>query len=138
MATKRIRNVSQRALAGILTVWLSGFLLLLCCEPVAAAVAGIDSCPFPKVTTDCDKGGGKQHSITRPSNCCETSCFFPAIYDQARKIEPAQKIAQTTLVATVDIVTPGLAVKIFSPPVSYSSFVPNRKKVFIRNRVLRI
>lgn len=90
----KFSKLSHKALAGSMSIWLSGIVFLFCCEMPGAA-AEKEFCPLTKVSEHCDKAEKKNapSGIARANgergfDCCG---FLPAIFDKSRKIEPAQK-----------------------------------------------
>src|SRR5688500_5529333 len=90
---------TRKATAGLLAVWLSGFVLLFCCGAMKAR-AGTESCPLAKAKSHCDKTNKAEPNAPVFSadsglrfDCCG---FLPAVFDKARKIEKNQLAANVT------------------------------------------
>jgi len=134
------RHNAKRIFTAALVFWLSGIVVLFCCDmPANAAVAEIESCPLAKkahcaktVETD------SEHSFEgqpRTFDCC----VFPAkIFDKARKLEKSPE--SMAIAETIEIAAPKFFVvgKIFKSPEFYQSFVRNRGSTHLRNCVFRI
>ena len=90
-SAKQIKKYLHRSLAGVMAVWLSGVVFLLCCQTTAAAMPDGDSCPMAKMSSHCDKM--KQQNADSavfeapPVNCLNCG-FLPVVFDKTRKIEP--------------------------------------------------
>jgi len=140
---RQFRKNSRRAVAAVMSIWLSGVVFLFFCYmPMAVSASG--HCPLSKPASGhCDKGplttGNSERALDstpRVLGCCG---FMPAVFDKVRKIErqtqvsqPAQRPAITRL--SFEPILPS------SPGTSelYSSFSPLQNKSFIKNRVFRI
>lgn len=138
-----IRHI-QRPLAGLLSLWLSGLVLLVGCQ-ASMASAVPESCPMARkarMSHHCPKSAPEdpaRESITRSAPMFECCAFLPLIFDKARKVEPIQKIAFNKVVDR-----PGVA----APPVSkpgrgwqtgmYRARISDHQGTFIKNRILRI
>jgi len=142
MKTNLLQQNTKRVVAGLLAIWLSGAVFLLCCETSKAEVSIVESCPLKKAS-HCDKKstdetvpqfaslGAENHTI----DCCR----FPSqTFDKARKLETHQQPAQVP--ANVKVPTPKFASFKTKPesPSFYQSFVRNRGSTHLRNRVFRI
>lgn len=135
------QHKTKRILAAALVVWMSGIVVLFCCEmPTAnAADVEIESCPLAK-KGNCAKTSAKtsEHSFNREPLSFDC-CTFPAkIFDKARKLENAP---QSPIIAeSIEIAAPKFfgKQKTFKFSGFYQSFVRNRGSTYLRNRVFRI
>ena len=138
-----IRHI-QKPLAGLLSLWLSGVVLLVGCQSSMAA-AGPESCPMARkarMSHHCPKSlpeDPSRESITRSAPTYECCAFLPLVFDKARKVEPIQKVAFTqgvdrTIVIAPPIPKPGRGWQTGM----YRARLPDRQGAFIKNRVLRI
>lgn len=132
---------TRKILSSLLTVWLSGFVLLFCCG-VMEARAEADVCPLTKAKSHCDKTAQAKTDAPIFSadsdlrfDCCG---FLPAVFDKARKIEKNQQTA--SIAERVKIERPLFSfVKDDSPGANFYRPPPfQQKKIFIANRVFRI
>ncbi len=141
-STKQFTRLAQRAGAGFMAFWLSGFLFLFCCAAMPSVKAADEFCPLSKKTEHCDKGSEKVVSFEiSPGNehgglgCCS---YLPAVFDKARKIERTESIAAVP--AVISVTAPALrnATLSFQIADKYSPPVIYRKKIFVANCVFRI
>jgi hypothetical protein len=87
---KHLDKYCRKALAAVMSIWLSGIALLLFCQ-LPARANGSDYCPLAKVAKGhCDhtdkKGNSTQfsQSSSQAFDCCS---FIPAVFDKTRKVE---------------------------------------------------
>ena len=124
-----------------MAVWLSGLVLLFCCQVQAVAME-VESCPLAKLAPEhCDKGNADSAStlITNPGLKADKCCvFIAAVFEKTRKLE-------RPLVLTKPADEPGrmapqfaLVSHSFSNRLSYDSYIHAANKIFIRHRVFRI
>jgi len=134
------RQNSKRIFTAALALWLSGIVVLFCCNmPAKAANGEIESCPLAKkghcaktAETNLKDFFGQQP----PTFDC---CAFPAkIFDKARKLEKSPESAATA--ETVEIAAPQFFVvgKTFKSAKVHQSFVSNRGTTHLQNCVFRI
>ncbi|HEX8737868.1 MAG TPA: hypothetical protein VF721_21230 [Pyrinomonadaceae bacterium] len=133
---------SQRIIASVLVIWLSGVVLLFCCENMKAQMSEADSCPLAK-TSHCDKQSSVADNpeaarFQKESHAFDCCGFLPKVFDKARKIE---KNPQASIQATTaKIAAPKFsfvadtikAPKVYRPPVH------NRGGTYLKNCVFRI
>ena len=132
---------AHKGLAGFMALWLSGIVFLLCCE-MPGAKAAADSCPMSRMQGHCDKAKKNRPSLvlrnapdSQEIDCCG---FIPAVFDKARKIQKIEPVAHTETT-----VQPGPPVFVSTnsfpqAPITYSSKLYARNKIFIKNCVFRI
>lgn len=135
------RNIN-RIVSGLLVFWLSGLILLFCCEIPKAQMAEADNCPLAKIS-HCDKKSVAENisqfaafEIENPMlDCCR---LMPDIFDRARKIERTQ---QTPVIAvSMKIPSPEFSIieNKFNAPQFYRPPVLDRGGTYLKNRVFRI
>ena len=136
----KLRQYAKRIFTAALAVWMSGIVLVVCCQmPSAdAAHSDMESCPLAK-KGDCAKSfqenSGEFVADESQSLDC---CIFPAqVFDKARKIEVQPS---ALVVAVVKIVAPPVFTvqKTFEQPKVYQSFIRNRGSIHLNNCVFRI
>ena len=141
MKTNLLQHNIKRVVAGLLVIWMSGVIVLFCCEMPSANAAGneVESCPLVK-KSNCSKTsvkdagqffGQESHSF----DCCDV----PAkIFDRFRKLEDAPHSA--AVAGKIEIPAPKFFAfeKSFEIPRFNRSFVRNRGNTYLRNRVFRI
>jgi len=136
----KFRHHAKRIFTAALVLWLSGIVVLFCCDmPAEAAGAEIESCPLAK-KAHCTKTAetNSEYSFEgqpRTFDCC----VFPAkIFDKARKLEKSPESA--AIAETVETAAPKFFIvgEIFNSPKLYQSFVRNRGSTHLRNCVFRI
>lgn len=135
-------SAAKRIFAGLLAVWMSGIVFLLCCAAPAAKAAEIESCPLAK-KGHCKKSAGNEKALRFEGfenggtsfDCCG---FLPRVFDKVRKIEKAEQIAALP----VRIKTaPQLFAFIKLQPNTFSGYRPppqNLSGTYLKNRVFRI
>ncbi len=135
----KLRQQSKRIFSAALVVWLSGIVVLFCCNNMPTMAAEIESCPLAKKghcakTAEIDaEFSFEKQSVT--FDCCA----FPAkIFDKIRKIEKSPESA--AMAETIKIAAPNFFVveKILKTPKNYQSIALNRGGTHLRNCVLRI
>ena len=136
-----IRKYTRAALAGGMSVWLSGIVFLFCCQAMNAR-ADIESCPLAKMSHHCDKAGSKSespHSVDMPPVNCFNGCgFMPAVFDKSRKVEEGRsQLAVSDSPVVIAAVIPEGWVHKAAAPWQYRVFVPP-ERIFIRNCTFRI
>lgn len=137
------RHKTGKVLAGLLAVWLSGFVLLFCCGAMAAAEArgAAESCPLARAKSHCDKAerAKKDAPIFALSSSLTFDCcgFLPAVFDKTRKIEKTPQIIGVSR-AKVDAPKFLSVASNFAVAEVYRAPQLARKKIFIKNRVFRI
>ena len=142
MPVKQLIKLAQRPIAAIMVAWLSGFLLLFCCDTPSAKAAD-EHCPLSQKSEHCDKGAKTNEdsfSIHGQTKHTDTDCcaYLPIIFDKARKVERTEKTALAPDLVRAHVpkfrpvVISFLAEYAYSPPVLY------RDKIFITNCVFRI
>lgn len=131
----------KRTVAGLLAVWMSGVIVLFCCEMPSANATGneVESCPLAK-KGDCSKtfveDAGHFFGQQPLSLDC---CGFPAkIFDKVRKLEDAPQSA--TVTGKTEIVAPKFSAfeKTFRTSKYNRSLIRNHDDIYLRNRVFRI
>jgi hypothetical protein len=133
---------SQRIIASVLVIWLSGVVLLFCCENMKAQAAEADSCPLAK-TSHCDKQAGvadnpdaaRFQTESHAFDCCG---FLPKVFDKARKIEKNPQVALATTTAKIDAPKFSFVVETRKAPQVYRAPVHNRGGTYLKNCVFRI
>ncbi|MCY7376393.1 MAG: hypothetical protein LH472_10535 [Pyrinomonadaceae bacterium] len=138
LITMNFRQTSKRIFTAALAVWMSGIVLVVCCQ-MPTANAETDSCPLAK-KGDCAKMS-EEHSGQFFGNQSPTfdCCTFPAkIFDKARKLEIQPPTAE--VVEAVKIAAPKIS--LFKPIVEkrrvYQSFIRNHGSTHLQNCVFRI
>lgn len=134
----KFRRITKRIFTIALAVWLSGIVLVLCCNmPTAQAETIV--CPLAQ-KDNCAKSSEK---VLRESFIVESPildcCAYPAqVFDKARKIEFQPQTAE--VVETVKTVAPKISFSrtIVKKERVYQSFVHNRAKTHLKNCVFRI
>jgi len=131
---------TKRVIAGLLAIWLSGVVVLFCCEmpSVNAANDEIESCPLAK-KGDCSKSSVSDSGeffgqIPFSFDCCSV----PAkIFDKVRTFENSKSLATVESVK-VPASQFFLFEKTFRASEFHRSFVRHSGSIYLRNRVLRI
>lgn len=138
MIKMKFRRITKRIFTASLAVWLSGIVLVLCCNMPTAKAETIN-CPLAR-KGDCAKSAENDFSQSfRNESLIFDCCRFPAkVFDKVRKIEFQPQTAE--IAETVKIAAPKIS---FSETVVrktriYQSFVHNRANAHLRNCVFRI
>lgn len=142
MSTNRLLTFSQTALAGLLVVWLSGIVFLVCCERFGVEASAAESCPMAAMaghTSDAEHEEVKRDFAERSEKDCMDCCgFLAAVFDKSRKLERAQKQAAVASVpTTINFRVPGDPAGPETIRAIYTR-LPDKQRTFIKNRVLRI
>lgn len=131
---------AKRILAAALIIWLSGVVVLFCCEmPANAAADQIESCPLAK-KGKCTKTSAADEreffgQIPPALDCCD----FPArIFDKARKLETAPEPFLETTAIKIAAPQRFIVRETFKFPAPHQSFIRNRGGTYLQNRVFRI
>ena len=141
MRTNFLQQNIKRMVAGLLVVWMSGVIVLFCCEMPSANAAGneVESCPLAK-KGDCSKTfveDAERFFGQEPLSL--DCCGFPAkIFDKVRKLEDTPQSAAGT--GKIEIAAPKFFAfeKTFRLSKYNQSFVRNHGNTYLRNRVFRI
>lgn len=137
----KFRQTTKRIFTAALAVWMSGIVLVICCQmpSVKAADAEMESCPLAK-KGDCAKSSqsnsGESFGNESQSFDC---CVFPAkVFDKAKKIEIQPQTAEA--VEKIEIAAPKefIVRRTFTSPKIHQSFIRNRGSTYLQNRVFRI
>lgn len=136
-------GTTQRVVAGFMSLWLSGFVFLFCCEDMRAAEMDAASCPLMKASSHCDHASkqantGDSMVGTKPA-CVECCAFLPVVFDKSRKVDPVQKqiVVPQTAVAAIKFSYPESRPGV-PPASSLAGRVPDRHGTFLKNCVFRI
>ncbi len=135
-----LRQNTKRIFTAALAVWMSGIVLLVCCQMTSAnaAHAEMESCPLAK-KSDCAKSSKENPGefVADESQSLDC-CIFPAqVFDKARKIEvqPSATIAAPLEVGAPPVFT---VQKTFEQLKVYQSFIRNRGSTYLNNCIFRI
>lgn len=135
-------SVTKRIFAGLLAVWLSGVVFLLCCGMPKAQAAEIESCPLAK-KGHCAKSSGDENALRfeifqnadSSFDCCG---FLPQVFDKVRKAERTQVISELP----VKLKVPALSFDFIKTQAADSPYYRprpiNRSGTYLKNRVFRI
>jgi|SRR5215213_4452502 len=134
-------DFSQRIISSVLVIWLSGVVLLFCCENMKARAAEADSCPLAKIS-HCDKQPGENNLAasrfqqeSQAFGCCG---FLPKVFDKARKIEKNPQVSAATTTAKISAPKFSFVVDAIKAPKVYRPPVHNRGSTYLKNCVFRI
>lgn len=133
---------AKRIFAGLLAVWLSGVVFLLCCTAPEAKAAETESCPLAK-KGHCQKSANDEKALRFESfgsggtsfDCCG---FLPRVFDKFRKTEKSEQVAALPVQVKIAPQSSGF---IKLQPVAFSGYrppPPNRSGTYLKNRVFRI
>ena len=131
---------TQKAMSGLLAVWLSGFVLLFCCGMMKSP-ANAEICPLAKTENHCNKAKSESNSPTFSNesdlkfDCC---AFLPAVFDKVRKLEKTPQTAQVSDKLKIDLPQFSFAESNFHLAETYHPPLSNQNKIFIKNCVFRI
>lgn len=132
---------TKRIFTAALVVWMSGIVLVFCCQMPTANAADFEteSCPLAK-KGHCAKTPADDSQLTvRHEPLAFDCCIFPSkVFDKARKLEIQPQSAE--VVETVKIAAPEFSLfkSTFKSPKVYQSFIHNRGSTFLHNCVFRI
>ncbi len=142
MADTPLRHYLQRTLAGIMTVWLSGVVLLICCETMGGKSMDAEFSPLAAKSHHCDKAelikpseGVAEVYGTKSIECCS---FLPFLFDKDRKVERTE---QAKIISTQQAkVQYDIAVAAVKKPIipRFKPYIPDRQDTFTKNCVFRI
>ncbi|MEO8572904.1 MAG: hypothetical protein ABI481_02960 [Pyrinomonadaceae bacterium] len=140
---KQLRKNARKALAALMSVWLSGVVFLFACS-MPMAISAAEHCPRTKPASGhCNKTGNANTASQLVSNsgpqalsCCG---FMPAVFDKTRKVEREVHASQPAAKPAIPQLRLG-PVSPRSPGTTrfYSSFSVVQNKIFIKHGVLRI
>lgn len=142
MSSTRLRKITHKTLSACMAVWLSGIVLLFCCDEINGRSMKADSCPLAKMSELCDPDQKDKPAqvIANPTSkqgmqCCP---FIPVLFDKTRTVENSQQplAAAPALVVLVPRLVPVQAN--FAPARSYRSTALLRNNTFLKNRTFRI
>lgn len=134
----KLRRITKRIFTASLAVWLSGIVLILCCNMPTAKAETI-SCPLARKDNCAKSSENDFRESFRNESLTFDCCGFPAkVFDKVRKLEFQPQAAEA--VETVRIAAPKIS---FSKTVVkkdrvYQSFVHDRANAHLRNCVFRI
>ncbi len=134
----KFRQITKRTFTAALAIWMSGIVLVFCCN-MRITKAETISCPLAK-KSDCAKSFKKdlRESFIVESPILDCCAYPVQVFDKARKIEFQPQTAE--VVETVKIAAPKIS---FSQTIVkkgrvYQSFVHNRANAHLQNCVFRI
>lgn len=135
-----LRQNTKRTFTALLAFWLSGIVVLFCCNmPTQAAEAEIESCPLAK-KSNCSKAvrENSEHSFGQEPRTVDC-CAFPAkIFDKVRKVEKQPEAAKVALLVEIPAQRFSRFEKTSATSTFYQSFVRNRGSTHLTNCVFRI
>lgn len=138
---KHIKEQLRVSLAGVMAVWLSGVVFLLCCQTMGATMPDGDSCPMAKMSSHCDKMKGQNANAdvfeAPPVNCLNCG-YLPVVFDKTRKIEPVQKQPAPAAERLAIKFDPPVLVKIMPKTTVAYERIESRNKVFVTHCEFRI
>lgn len=135
-------SATKRIFAGLLAVWLSGVVFLLCCGMPKSQAAEVESCPLAK-KGHCAKSSGDENALRfeivqnadSSFDCCG---FLPQVFDKVRKAERNQEVSELPVKLEVSSLSFGF---IRIQPSTFYGYRPqplNRSGTYLKNRVFRI
>lgn len=135
-------SVTKRIFAGLLAVWLSGVVFLLCCGMPKAQAAEIESCPLAK-KGHCAKSSGDENALRfeiiqnadASFDCCG---FLPQVFDKVRKAERIQEVPELPIKPEVPALSFDLIKTQAAASFYYRPRAVDRSGTYLRNRVFRI
>lgn len=142
MLFTNLKKMTHRTVAGLLAIWLSGVIFLICCEKINGKMADADMCPMAKMSVDCDKGKEPNLSGATMRNgsnlCLECAGIIQAVFNKSRRVETVQKYVAVS--STPVIVKFSAAALIGHTPafVDSQARLPDKQRTFVRNCVFRI
>lgn len=139
---------TKRIFAGLLAVWMSGIVFLLCCGAMQAkSGAEIESCPLAK-SEHCgkSKSGNPNLDESDPQikavfsesasfDCCG---FLPYVFN---KIKKSENIQQIVAVKSRVVIDPPSFISIKNEPENFFSYCSrplNKSGTYLKNRIFRI
>jgi len=142
MKARFLRQNINKIVSSLLTVWMSGVILLFCCEVSKARAAEADSCPLAKIS-HCDKTSTgesvSQFASFQTDNqnldCCQ---FLPSVFDKARKIETILLSTEIATTAKISLPKFSLVKAEFNLQKFYRPIALNLSGTYLKNRVFRI
>lgn len=134
-------SIAKRISAGLLAVWMSGIVFLLCCGAMPAA-AEVESCPLAK-KGHCAKTSGDEKSrrseifqnADSSFDCCG---FLPQVFDKVKKAERNVEIAELPIKLEARSLSFDFIKTQTSTFQHYRPRLPNRSGTYLKNRVFRI
>ena len=124
-----------------MAVWLSGIVLLFCCQMQAMAME-VESCPLAKLAPEhCDKGKAEAAATlvtdfgSEASKCC---VFITSIFEKTRKLEQPLVFTKPADEPSSSKREFPLVLNTFAKPRSYSSYLHTANKIFIKHQAFRI
>lgn len=136
-----IMHNTKRIFTAALVFWMSGIVLLFCCDmPTASAAdAEIESCPLARKNA-CSKtsASDSEHSFKHDPRTFDC-CVFPAkIFDKVRKTEKSPEAAAVAETVAIDAPKFSSVDKPSEPSRFYQSFARDRGSTYLQNCVFRI
>lgn len=137
-----LQQKTKRVVAGLLAVWMSGAVLLFCCEKLNAKSSDAENCPLSK-TEHCRKQSSAasvaQFASLQVSSQMSDCCRFPSqIFDKVRKFETDQQTAEVAPATEISAARVFIIRRILTSPKIHQPFIRNRGSTYLRNRVFRI
>lgn len=133
---------AKRIFAGLLAVWLSGVVFLLCCGMPKVQAAEIESCPLAK-KGHCAKSSGDENALRfeifqnadSSFDCCG---FLPQVFDKVRKAERNQEVSELPIKPELPALSFDSIKTQATASLHYRPRPINRSGTYLKNRVFRI
>ncbi len=137
-----LRQNAEKAVAGLLAVWMSGIVFLFCCEMSTAQALESESCPLSK-TSHCDKKSNdetvSQFASFQTENPAIDCCLFPSqVFDKVRKLETNQPTADLAGVIKIQVSKFFFIKREFAFSKNYQSLTFDGTNMHLKNCVFRI
>ena len=136
------RKIFKRAVAGTMSIWLSGFVFIFCCH-MAPPTGPADHCPLEKLGVHCDRAEKERNSAKLKADesqqgidCC---AFIPAFFDKTRNVDNGARFVSGPT-ATIESKSAALRFQIRPAAISgsYRSALIFKNHTFLINRTIRI
>ena len=141
MSFTRLRKITHKTLSACMAVWLSGVVLLFCCDEINGRSMKAD-CPLAKMSAHCDKGEKDKASQVIASQTAEQGmeccAFIPVLFDKTRTVESGQQPSAAAPALVVEVPRLVSIQANFAPASSYRSTALLRNNTFLKNRTFRI
>jgi len=136
------KNITRKTLAGLMALWLSGVVFLICCGTMSGQSMDAEFCPLAVKSAHCDKteaadssAPGIERAETETVDCC---AFLPALFDKNRKLERTEQpeTVSNQPIAARFYLSPTIVRQTESS--AFTPHIPNRQNTFVKNCVFRI
>ena len=139
LSSMKMRRYTRVSMAGFMAVWLSGVLLLLCCQKINGASTTAEFCPLQQKSSHCKRAKKSDSPFIETSSTHDAGCclILPAVFDKVRKMESGKAVVQPAAKARVEPVEFVPVLATFAPLTVFSR-IESRQGTYLQNCNFRI